>query len=182
VLAFAALSAVLLLTGSAAEAQSVTPQQTSVTLWAGTLDFNTYGLASLTAPSAGVILQGSAISSITGRPVRHLWYGDSSNGLCRVDPEMDQIVAPVAGIGGHVNVIQTCIGAIQATLFKPGQVSFDEATNTMYSVNTSGTGAAVVRLHYIPTGDNGNGTLDRFMSRPSWGRRSATTAPAAARW
>ena len=66
---------------SAAIAQTVVSQPTSVTLWAGTQDFNQFGLASLTFPSAGVILQGTAMSPATGKPVRHLWYGDSRTGF-----------------------------------------------------------------------------------------------------
>ena len=157
----AGLAVLLLFAAATASAQSVRPQQTTVTLWAGTADFNVFGLADITFPSAGVILEGTAISPITGRPVRHMWYGDASNGLCRVDPEMDDPgVAAGPGFGTHHNIIQTCIGAIQATTFKPGQVAFDAATNTMYSVNVSNVGAGIIRLHYIPSGDNGHGTLD----------------------
>src|ERR1700760_717858 len=70
-------------------AQTTQSQPTTTTLWGGTIDFNQFGLADLTAPSSGVILQGTAISPITGQPVRHMWYGDASNGLCRMDPDVD---------------------------------------------------------------------------------------------
>src|SRR5579884_4284240 len=74
-----------------ANAQNVTQLNvpTTTQLWAGTQDWNQFGLSSVTAPTAGVVLSGSAISSFTGQPVRHLWYGDASNGLCRVVPEID---------------------------------------------------------------------------------------------
>jgi len=153
-------AALLLCAAFTASAQTFQPQPTTVDLWAGTQDFVQFGLASLTFPTAGAILQGSAISPITGRPVRHMWYGDPINGLCRVDPEMDKEVPAVAGIGGHFGQVLSCIASIQATGFKPGQVAFDELTNTMYAVNVSTGGAAVVRMHYVPTGDNGQGTLD----------------------
>src|SRR5262249_33426495 len=82
--------ALLLAFASSASAQNVTVLNTptTTTLWAGTQDWSVFGLSSVTSPTSGVILQGTAISQFTGKPVRHMWYGDSSNGLCRVDPEM----------------------------------------------------------------------------------------------
>jgi uncharacterized repeat protein (TIGR01451 family) len=158
-------------------AQTVVPQQTTTTLWGGTTDFNTFGLADLTAPSAGLILQGTAISPITGQPVRHMWYGDASNGFCRMDPDVDDPgVSSGPGLGSHHNIIQTCIGTLQATGFKPGQAAFDEATNTIYTVNTSNVGAAIVRLHYIPSGDNGHGTVDPIHIESLMGRQTGRNA------
>ena len=55
----------------AASAQSVVTQPTTATLWAGTQDYNVFGLADITSPESGVILEGTAISAITGKPVRH---------------------------------------------------------------------------------------------------------------
>jgi uncharacterized repeat protein (TIGR01451 family) len=156
--------AVLLLAtfATTANAQTFTSIPTTTTLWAGTQDVNQFGLASLTAPASGVILEGTATSTVspTGH-VRHLWYGDSSNGLCRVDPELDAIVPNLApGIGGHFNVIQTCVGAIQAAAFTPGQIAFDASTNTMYTENTGRTTAGIIRTFYLPSGDNGQGSID----------------------
>lgn len=151
-LAFAAISA---------NAQLTINQPTTTTLWGGTQDFNIFGLADLTAPASGVILQGTAISAITGKPVRHMWYGDSSNGLCRVDPEVDDPgVNSGPGLGSHHNIIQTCIGFIQAAGFKPGQIAFDPTTNTLYAPNVSTTSNSIVRFHYVPSGDNGQGLVD----------------------
>ena len=70
--------AVFLLFAVTANAQNVTQLNvpTTTTLWAGTQDWNQFGLSSVTVPASGVILPGTAISSFTGQPVRHLWYGD----------------------------------------------------------------------------------------------------------
>ena len=144
-----------------ASAQLTINQPTTTTLWGGTQDFNIFGLADLTSPSSGVILQGTAISAITGKPVRHMWYGDSSNGLCRVDPEVDDPgVNSGPGLGSHHNIIQTCIGFIQAAGFAPGQLAFDPTTNTLYAPNVSATSKSVIRFHYVPSGDNGQGLID----------------------
>src|SRR5215470_13650258 len=156
--------AVLLLTAFAtvANAQTTVVIPTTTTLWAGTADFNAFGLGSVTHPASGVILQGTAISKFTGKPVRHLWYGDTSNGLCRVDPEVDDpaLVGPAPGIGYHFNVIQTCVGTINKAAFTPGQLAFDGSTNTIYTTDVGRTTAGIIRLHYVPTGDSGQGTID----------------------
>src|SRR5689334_5366112 len=102
------------LAAGAVHAQTFISVPTKTTLWGGTSDFASQGLASMTSPASGVILTGTAISQITGKPVRYLWYGDSSNGLCRMDPEVDAVIPPtipggapspdgVTGIGGHQN-------------------------------------------------------------------------------
>jgi hypothetical protein len=113
-----------------ANAQNVTQLNTptTTTLWAGTQDWNVFGLSSVTAPSAGVILSGTAISAFTGQPVRHLWYGDASNGLCRIDPEVDDPTpSSTPGIGFHNNIERTCIGFIQAGGFVPFQLTYDSS-------------------------------------------------------
>jgi hypothetical protein len=143
----------------AASAQTVLNQPTTTTLWAGTADFTADGLASFTLPSSGVILTGSALSSITGKPVRHLWYGDAASGICRIDPELDAVVPPAAGIGGHASTFTTCVG-VGAISIVPGQLAFDASTNTLYTVNMGRTSPQIVRMSYVPTGDNGQGTID----------------------
>jgi len=148
---------------STARAQNVTVLNTptTTTLWAGTQDWSTFGLSSVTSPTAGVILQGTAISTFTGKPVRHLWYGDSSNGMCRVDPEVDDpTVSSIPGIGFHNNIERTCIGFIQAGGFVPLQLTFDASTNTLYAADQPRTANGVIRMHYIPSGDNGQGSMD----------------------
>lgn len=147
-----------------ANAQNVTNLNvpTTTTLWAGTQDFVQFGLSSLTFPASGVILPGTAISQFTGKPVRHLWYGDSSNGFCRVDPEIDDPNNPIAapGIGRFNNIITTCVGSINAGAFVPMQATFDASTNTIYAADNPRTANGVIRMHYLPSGDNGQGTID----------------------
>jgi uncharacterized repeat protein (TIGR01451 family) len=155
------VAVILLVATGMGSAQTTISQPTTTTLFAGTLDFNTYGLADITSPSSGLILTGTAISKITNKPVRHIWYGDSSNGLCRLDPEVDDPgTAAGPGLGSHHNIIQTCIGTIQAKAFVPGQLSFDASTNTIYAPDISATSKGIVRLHYIPSGNNGQGQVD----------------------
>jgi uncharacterized repeat protein (TIGR01451 family) len=147
-----------------ANAQNVTQLNvpTTTTLWAGTQDFVQFGLSSLTFPASGVILPGTAISQFTGQPERHLWYGDASNGFCRIDPEIDDpnLNQPVPGIGRFNNIITTCVGAIQAGAFAPMQATFDATTNTIYAADIPRTANGVIRMHYIPGGDNGHGSID----------------------
>src|ERR1700727_1833101 len=120
--------ALFLAFAASAKAQNLTvlSTPTTTTLWAGTQDWSVFGLSSVTSPSSGVILQGTAISQFTGQPVRHMWYGDLSNGLCRIDPEVDDpTVSSIAGIGFHNNIERTCIGFVQAGGFVPFQLTFD---------------------------------------------------------
>ena len=147
-----------------ANAQNVTQLNvpTTTTLFAGTQDWNQFGLSSVTSPGAGVVLTGTAISTFTGQPVRHIWYGDSSNGMCRIDPELDNpdLSQPSPGIGRFNNIERTCIGFIQAGGFVPTQLTFDASTNTLYSADEPRTANGVIRMHYDPTGDNGQGSMD----------------------
>ena len=155
--------AVLFAFAASANAQNVTVLNTpaTTTLWAGTQDWSVFGLSSVTAPSSGVILEGTAISQFTGKPVRHMWYGDSSNGLCRIDPEVDDPTASsIPGIGFHNNIERTCIGFIQAGGFVPLQLTYDASTNTLYAADQPRTANGVIRMHYIPGGDNGQGSMD----------------------
>jgi uncharacterized repeat protein (TIGR01451 family) len=147
-----------------ANAQNVTQLNvpTTTTLFAGTQDWNQFGLSSVTSPGAGVVLTGTAISPFTGQPVRHIWYGDSSNGMCRIDPELDDpnLTEPSPGIGRFNNIERTCIGFIQAGGFVPTQLTFDASTNTLYGADQPRTANGVIRMHYDPTGDNGQGSMD----------------------
>ena len=177
-LACVAVLLLMVFVTTGAHAQTFVNIPTTTTLWAGTQDFNQFGLASVTAPRSGVILEGTAPSTVspTGH-VRHLWYGDSSNGLCRIDPELDLVVSnPAPGIAGHFNVIQTCIGAIQAAAFVPGQIAFDASTNTLYTVNIGRTTAGIIRTFYNPSGDNGHGTMDPIRIRSLMGTTATRNA------
>lgn len=169
-----------------ANAQNVTQLNvpTTTQLWAGTQDWNQFGLSSVTAPGSGVILHGAAPSQFTNGPastdpntlglfqcqiqhvacntVRHLWYGDASNGMCRVDKEIDDpnIAEPLPGIGAANNLERTCIGFIQAGGFVPLQLTFDASTNSLYASDQPRTANGVIRMHFDPTGDNGEGAMD----------------------
>lgn len=169
-----------------ANAQNVTQLNvpTTTQLWAGTQDWAQFGLSSVTSPGSGVVLKGTAPSQFTNgpastdpktlglfqcqingtpcNPVRHLWYGDASNGLCRVDPEIDDpdVTEPLPGIGRFNNIERTCIGLIQAGSFVPLQLTYDASTQTLYAADQPRTANGVIRIHYDPTGDNGQGATD----------------------
>ena len=168
------------LLAATAGAQNVTELNTptTTTLWAGTQDFVQFGLSSVTFPASGVILQGTAISKFTGKPERHLWYGDSSNGFCRIDPEIDDpnISQAAPGIGRFNNIITTCVGTIQAGAFMPMQATFDATTNTIYAPDRSRTANGIIRMHYIPSGDNGHGSIDPIHVQSLMGAQATRNA------
>jgi len=163
-----------------ANAQNVTNLNvpTTTTLWAGTQDFVQFGLSSLTFPASGLILPGTAISQFTGKPVRHLWYGDASNGFCRIDPEIDDpngsLAAP--GIGRFNNIITTCVGSINAGAFAPMQATFDATTNTIYAADIPRTANGIIRMHYLPSGDNGQGTINPIHIESLMGSQATRNA------
>src|SRR5262245_31563936 len=175
----------LLAFATTANAQNVTQLNTptTTTLWAGTQDWNVFGLSSVTAPANGLILAGTAPSLFTNGPAdpvtglfacqqpgatapcntaRHMWYGDASNGLCRIDPEVDDpdLTEPSPGIGKFNNIERTCIGFIQAGGFVPIQLTFDALHNIIYAADQPRTANGIIRILYDPSGDNGQGTID----------------------
>ena len=174
------LALLLALTASTASAQNVTEinTPTTTTLLAGTQDFVQFGLSSLTFPASGVILPGTAISKFTGRPERHLWYGDSSNGFCRIDPELDDpnLSQPSPGIGRFNNIITTCVGSIQAGAFVPMQVTYDASTNTLYAADIPRTANGLIRMHYLPAGDSGHGAVDPIHIESLMGSQATRNA------
>lgn len=107
-------------------------------------------LDGLNLPWGVQILPGTAISSVTGAPVRHLWEGDQA-GFCRVDPDLDS-PGPFA-----VNR-NTCISSVAGVKFTPGRTAFDPLTNTLYTVNNA-KASSVARLHFSPAGDSGQGLI-----------------------
>ncbi len=187
-----------------ANAQNVTQLNvpTTTKLWGGTVNFAdpNIGLSSFTNPASGLILPGTAPSQYTNgalgtdglfdcqrngtpcNPEYHMWYGDSSNGFCRVDPEVDfpridpdPTINPAEkpGIGLFNNIITTCVGNIQAGAFAPMQATFDATTNTIYAADIPRTANGVIRLHYIPSGDNGHGTIDPIHVQSLMGNQTA---------
>lgn len=133
-------------------AQTTISPTTTTTQFAGK-DPNSTAPSDVTFPNSGLILSGAAINPATGKPFRHLWYGDSANGFCRTDPDVD-----TAGI--HSINLNTCTGFVNSVQFKPGEAAFDPATNNIYAVDIQANSVGVFRLHFLPNGDNGNGSVD----------------------
>ena len=109
-----------------------------------------------TAPQGAIVLYGSAISSITGQPVRHLWVSDSFLSPCRMDPELD---AP----GPWTINSATCSYAINrggGAIPLGGPFAYDPANKFLYFVDNNTASQGVIRIGYDPTGDNGQGALD----------------------
>jgi hypothetical protein len=133
------LSAVMItgLAGPMAHAQTQVPFATNVT-----------------SPGGGMVLSGSAINPKTGTPYRHLWTSDQGGlGLCRLDPDVD---TP----GPHFINSGTCMEVVDGAIFKPGEFAFDPVFNDIYAVDLQANTQGIFRLHYIPTGSGGHGSLD----------------------
>ncbi len=118
-----------------------------------------------TAPVGGIILYGSQISPITNQPVRHLWVGDTNFGMCRVDPDIDtavaQMAAAPAGSPSPFSItITTCPFKLNGLSVTGGPMAFDPNTNKVYLTDEQTNAEAILRIGYLPTGDNGQGSLD----------------------
>ena len=173
---------VILAFAISASAQTFQSANTVTTLFAGVADVSTTGPGGLTVPTSGVIAHGSAISQFTNGPkdpvtglfacqqpgaatpcktVRHIWYGDAINGLCRIDPEVDApLTTPVNGFGAwNVNAL-ACVISINKLAIAPGQITYDAQNQLMYLTNISRVGAGVARIIFHPDGDNGQGMVD----------------------
>jgi uncharacterized repeat protein (TIGR01451 family) len=125
---------------ASAIAQSATPTASNTLLATG-----------FSLPYGAQVLNGTAINPKTGRPFRHVWTADTTNGLCRLDPDLDA--------GGPFNVNPaTCVTTVSGTAFTPGRLAYDSLTNTIYSAS-DGAKANVARYHFLPGGDSGQGLL-----------------------
>jgi len=109
-----------------------------------------------TAPVGGIVLEGTAISQFTGRPVRHLWVGDSAFGPCRMDPELD---APGPW---DINLVECPYNVNRGGAAIPfgGQFAYDPARHFLYFADNSSASQGVIRIGFNPDGDNGQGELD----------------------
>jgi hypothetical protein len=108
----------------------------------------------VTSPGGGMVLTGTAINPHTGQPYRHLWTSDQGGfGLCRIDPDID---AP----GPHFLNSGFCIPFVDGVQFKPGQFAFDPLLNNIYAVDLQANSRGIFRLHYIPSGGSGHGSVD----------------------
>jgi uncharacterized repeat protein (TIGR01451 family) len=109
--------------------------------------------AAVTTPQGGMVLTGTGISPATGQPFRHLWSADATNGLCRLDPDID---TPGLHSLNPGTCIKTVVGGIA---FSPGQLVFDPTTNDIYTPDSANK-LGVFRLHFLPGGDSGHGLVD----------------------
>ena len=120
--------------------------------------------ASITQPDGAIVLYGTAISSATNQPVRHLWVADSSSGICRVDPDLDS-PGPYA--------LNSAACPFSATKVTGGAMAFDSENNFLYFVDNRSATRGVFRITYLPGGDGGNGSFD-FSSTFSMGGNTTT--------
>ncbi|HET9364644.1 MAG TPA: fibronectin type III domain-containing protein [Candidatus Angelobacter sp.] len=109
-----------------------------------------------TNPLAGIIMQGTAISDITGLPVRHLWVADTAASICRMDPEID-----AAGPWHMTN--ESCyffVNSGGAAIPVGGQFAYDPARKFLYFADNNGASQGVIRIGFDPSADSGHGALD----------------------
>ena len=122
----------------------------------------------ITAPTGAQVLYGSAISPITNQPVRHLWVGDATAGLCRMDPDLDS-PGPYAINPGACLTGFAVLG---------GAMALDPVNNLLYFVDNQRVSQGVFRINYLPAGDSGNGALDRTSLFNLGGGPAGSTFPA----
>ena len=130
----------------AANAQTVVSPTTNTIQFAGTPNAQ----SPITAPTGAQVLYGTALSPITNQPVRHLWVGDATAGLCRMDPDLD---SP----GPYAINPATCLTGFA---IRGGAMALDPVHNLLYFVDNQRVSQGVFRIGYLPAGDSGNGSLD----------------------
>jgi uncharacterized repeat protein (TIGR01451 family) len=109
-----------------------------------------------TNPLAGIVMQGSNISQITGVAVRHLWVADTFASICRMDPEID---APGPW---HMNM-NTCFFFVNsggAAIPVGGQMAYDPDKLFLYFADNNTASQGVIRIAFDASGDNGEGALN----------------------
>lgn len=139
--------ALILLAACAANAQTTVSPTTNTIQFAGTPNAQ----SPITAPTGGLVLYGSALGAATNQPVRHLWVGDGTAGLCRIDPDLD---SP----GPYSINLNTCLNGLSIV---GGGMALDSTNNLLYFTDNQRVSQGVFRINYVPTGDSGNGSLDR---------------------
>lgn len=143
--------------------------QSTITPTASTIQFaGTPAPSSITAPTGAQALYGTALSPITNQPVRHLWVGDATAGLCRMDPDLD---SP----GPYAINPATCISGFAIL---GGAMALDSVNNLLYFVDNQRVSQGIFRINYLPGGDSGNGSLDRTSLFSLGGSPSTSTFPA----
>jgi uncharacterized repeat protein (TIGR01451 family) len=78
-----------------------------------------------------------------------VWVTDGALGLCRIDPDID---TP----GAHSINPGTCL----TSQVRPSVLTFDPINSLLYTADTGKLG--LVSLHYLPEGDNGQGSIDQL--------------------
>src|SRR3954469_4807037 len=146
-----------------ANAQSTIAPTTSTIQFAGT-SFQ----SSITAPTGVQVLYGTALSPISNQPVRHLWVGDATAGLCRMDPDLD---SP----GPYAINPATCLAGFAIL---GGAMALDPVNNLLYFVDNQRVSQGIFRISYLPGGDSGNGSLDRTSLFSLGGSPANRTFPA----
>jgi len=112
---------------------------------------NVAAMARGTDNSAGLVLNGTAVNPVTGKPFRHLWTSDATNGLCRLDPDVDT--------SGSARRQSSHMFEHGGAPFSGSQITFDSASNTIYAVD----GGAKIGIHppLLPASDSGHGLMDQ---------------------
>jgi hypothetical protein len=141
------LAILFALATSLATAQTAVNPTTNTVRIAGTPN----AVSSITGPNGGVVLYGAAMSPVTNQPVRHLWVADETAGICRMDPDLDS-PGPYA--------INPNMCPLSTTKLAGGAMAFDSNRNFLYFVDNRSATRGVFRVNYLPSGDNGNGSLD----------------------
>ncbi|MGZ7053432.1 MAG: fibronectin type III domain-containing protein, partial [Candidatus Angelobacter sp.] len=159
------LVTILILAIVTANAQTIVTPNTTTVQYLGVPNPQNTTDASVTAPLAGIILKGTALSPATGQPERHLWVADAVSGLCRVDPDLD---TP----GPYAMNLNTCPFKINGASITGGPMAFDPtphfldpanptvATSYLYFVDEQRASQGIMRIGYIASGDSGHGYLN----------------------
>lgn len=155
--------AVLLAFAVAASAQSSSTPTTSTSQIAGTPNAQ----SSITAPNGGIILYGTALSSVTNQPVRHLWVADGTAGICRIDPDLDSA-------GPYAINPNTCPFQLNGSRVVGAGMALDSANNFLYFADGK---QGLFRISYVAAGDSGNGMLDYTTLFGLGGNPSGATFP-----
>ena len=125
----------------------------------------------VTGPDGGLVLYGTALSPVTQQPMRHLWIADASAGICRLDPDLDSA-------GPYAINPTTCAFAVNGSSVIGGGMAFDATSNLLYLTDNQRLSQGVLRINYLPSGDNGNGALDFTTAFSLGGNITANTFPA----
>ena len=143
--------------------------QTAISPTTNTIQFaGTPAQSAITAPTGAQVLYGTALSPITNQPVRHLWVGDATAGLCRMDPDLDSS-------GPYAINPATCLAGFA---IKGGAMALDPINNLLYFVDNQRVSQGIFRIGYLPAGDSGNGLLDSTSLFNLGGSPAGSTFPA----